>query len=630
MSKSELHQAALDWSEAGFYVFPIKPGHKAPAFVQDWENTASRDPAQIDVWWQQWPEANVGCALGRSGHCVIDVDPPRGVESLKALEPLPATFTTITPRGGFHYWFKGTVPSTVAKLGPNIDTRSRGGYVLVPPSIIYPDVYDNNPNGGPYVYENEESIQSLPEWVGRTIGDATERHSGIEGHDSPVNIARAEMVLRALVERGDVAIQGTGGDDRTYRLCCEILDLGLSAGKAFELISTIWNPACEPPWDEDQLEAKVNNAAEYRQNEIGAYAVEDPAVAFVHVQCPTGSEQGSEAKSKPSRFRPLTISEAQNLPKPEWLIPGLLPARGFIVIFGAEKSFKSFLTLDIALGLASGKETFSYCQNSMRPVVYVVGEGQENVIHNHIPAWLLGRQVTEEPPLYVVPHMPRAIIEEEMRDLVAQIKARDIKPALLVLDTKSRALPGLDENSSKDVSRFVAAVDHIREELNCAVIAIAHTGKDASRGARGIHSDVAASDGSLCVERHLRSNFVSVTVRTMRGAKEREEPYLFEGKTVGPSLVFYPTTQEAYKDATHEEDLTSREIVGAALERLNAYGDEGAVTVGTLAAEISRVAIGEPEPKKIERKLGAAARSGKPLEAYCVNGRWQLPPKAGQ
>ena len=75
--------------------------------------------------------------------------------------------------------------------------------------------------------------------------------------------------------RGDVAKEGEGGDDRTYRLAAEIINLGLSEEKALNEISSFWNPHCEPPWPDDELETLVGNAWRYKQNEAGAWGVSE-------------------------------------------------------------------------------------------------------------------------------------------------------------------------------------------------------------------------------------------------------------------------------------------------------------------------------------------------------------------
>ena len=60
---------------------------------------ATSSPAQIEKWWDEWPDANVAVATGPSGLVVLDVDVGKGKPgwaSLKAIEdefdPLPPTF----------------------------------------------------------------------------------------------------------------------------------------------------------------------------------------------------------------------------------------------------------------------------------------------------------------------------------------------------------------------------------------------------------------------------------------------------------------------------------------------------------------------------------------------------------
>ena len=67
-------QGALDWASRGFHVFPITAGKKAPPLVPDWENAATTDGAQINKWALAFPNCNWGCAPGRSGHVVLDLD----------------------------------------------------------------------------------------------------------------------------------------------------------------------------------------------------------------------------------------------------------------------------------------------------------------------------------------------------------------------------------------------------------------------------------------------------------------------------------------------------------------------------------------------------------------------------
>jgi putative DNA primase/helicase len=100
---------------------------------------ATTDPERIDRWWRDWPDANI--ALACETFFVLDVDPRHGGdESLAALEsangPLPKTWKSLSGGGGEHYFFEQIegLSNTASDLGPGLDIRTRGGYVIGPPA----------------------------------------------------------------------------------------------------------------------------------------------------------------------------------------------------------------------------------------------------------------------------------------------------------------------------------------------------------------------------------------------------------------------------------------------------------------------------------------------------------------
>lgn len=129
-------------------------------------------------WWSQWPYANIGIATGaRSGVFVLDVDIKHGGED--ALELLmarhgllPDTRICQTGGGGFHVFFKlprdRTMANSVSKVGPGIDVRGDGGYVVAAPS--------NHSSGRTYQWNNPEcSIVAAPDWLGELCSNASPR-----------------------------------------------------------------------------------------------------------------------------------------------------------------------------------------------------------------------------------------------------------------------------------------------------------------------------------------------------------------------------------------------------------------------------------------------------------------------
>ncbi|MGW1489704.1 bifunctional DNA primase/polymerase [Streptomyces sp. NPDC002402] len=179
--------AALSAAERGWPVIPLQPHAKRPAGHPERtcprtgccagghrtpEQRATTDPALIRAAWDGKPY-NIGIATGPAGLLVIDLDPckpeepkgaPDGAISLQALceragQALPATYRVRTARGE-HLYF--TAPAgvrlkcSVDRLGPHIDTRAWGGYVVAPGSAV-PD--------GAYEVADPSPVAELPDWL---------------------------------------------------------------------------------------------------------------------------------------------------------------------------------------------------------------------------------------------------------------------------------------------------------------------------------------------------------------------------------------------------------------------------------------------------------------------------------
>ena len=138
-----LLQATLAYARRGAPVFPCEPGGKRP-ITRNGHWDATTDPRVIERWWERWPSANVGVPTGKkSGLVVLDVDlHAGGPESLAKLEraggPVPKTAKARTGGGGIHIFFRdppeAEIRNSAGLLGPGLDVRGEGGYVVVPPS----------------------------------------------------------------------------------------------------------------------------------------------------------------------------------------------------------------------------------------------------------------------------------------------------------------------------------------------------------------------------------------------------------------------------------------------------------------------------------------------------------------
>jgi hypothetical protein len=184
---------ALAAADAGWHVFPCAPGSKRPALRENWQDLATTDRGRIRDWWARRPY-NVGIACGQSGLVVIDLDvaregqggsdgsdgpgrrpgldgPASGADALQRLcrahgQRYPAgTYTVDTPSGGTHLYF--TAPETpvrnsAGRLGPLIDVRAHGGYVVGDGSLI---------NGRRYAARGDflPLALPLPAWIARLL-----------------------------------------------------------------------------------------------------------------------------------------------------------------------------------------------------------------------------------------------------------------------------------------------------------------------------------------------------------------------------------------------------------------------------------------------------------------------------
>jgi putative DNA primase/helicase len=151
-----MRQAALEYALLDWRVFPchwMKDGRcscgkdqcsagKHPLTPNGCKD-ATTDRGRIEVWWANFPDANIGIATGpSSGIWVLDVDGPDGIAALQALEkqhgPLPVTVTARTGSGGQHLYFAyppGREIKNRTKIGGlPLDVRGDGGYVIAPPS----------------------------------------------------------------------------------------------------------------------------------------------------------------------------------------------------------------------------------------------------------------------------------------------------------------------------------------------------------------------------------------------------------------------------------------------------------------------------------------------------------------
>ncbi len=250
-----LGAAALDLTRRGARVFPCQPRGKVPLATHGCRD-ASTDEATIRAWWARWPNANVGLATG-NGLLVLDVDPRHGGdESLAELAELPPTREALTGGGGRHLFYRGEARCSAGRLGPGLDVRGAGGYVVAPPSV--------HPSGSLYRWHPSlglaHPVADAPDWLLERLADRPRAAVARSPLTVPTDLGRCVRRARGWLQCVPGAVSGQGGHNATFRAALGLVrGFDLPEDVALALLAE-WNERCEPPWSERELRHKVESA----------------------------------------------------------------------------------------------------------------------------------------------------------------------------------------------------------------------------------------------------------------------------------------------------------------------------------------------------------------------------------
>lgn len=205
-----------------------------------------------------------------------------------------------------------------------------------------------------------------------------------------------------------------------------------------------------------------------------------------------------------------------------WLVKGVLPAHGVGFLVGQSKAGKSFLGIDIALRIAAGAKVLG--KKTRRSSVIYIGAEDPHGCRLRLAAWRSQFRPTTPTPFAFIGQPVNLLEPTEAADLLSEVQAQamvyreihDLPLGLIVFDTLSRCLPGVDENNSQDMSRAFTVLTHIANATGALVLVIAHFGKAGEeRGIRGWSGMDANSDATLTLERDKDDT----NVRTINLAK---------------------------------------------------------------------------------------------------------------
>lgn len=251
-------QAALELADMGYRVFPCQPDDKVPA-TEHGCHDATTDIETIEAWFEQMPLANL--AVSTDGLLVVDVDDLKTPWLTE--HELDTPMMSSTPReepGGRHYWFRAPAGSdlhnTAGKLAEHVDTRAKGGYVVVPPSRRNRKCYNWLQGHGPV------PVDELPEPPGWLLAELEasnrapgERTAADTPDGNPIPEGQRNHALAALA--GSMRRAGMGQSE---------IEAALLVANA---------ERCKPPLSEGEVRKVARSIARYEPDQVTVARVEN-------------------------------------------------------------------------------------------------------------------------------------------------------------------------------------------------------------------------------------------------------------------------------------------------------------------------------------------------------------------
>lgn len=210
----------------------------------------------------------------------------------------------------------------------------------------------------------------------------------------------------------------------------------------------------------------------------------------------------------PSRFTWQTGGEFSSGTPSSWLIKNVLPKAELGVLYGASGSGKSFKMLSMAMAIVLGKEWRGHRVTQGR-VAYLAAEGASG-FKNRVKAYSneFGTDINH-PNLLISKDQVNFLEKRDAESFAASLVA--YQPDLVIIDTFARVIPGGNENSGEDIGRALAHCQLVHHATNAMVVLVHHSGKDASKGARGWSGLRAAADWEAEVIRSEDNRAMSIT-----------------------------------------------------------------------------------------------------------------------
>lgn len=498
--RSALHEAARRYAAAGWRIFPIEPRGKQP--LVKWQEHQSRAPtlAEVDAWWTNWPDANIGLACGH-GIVALDFDGFTLDQALAKLAseriPMPEDAPVVTTGKGVHVYAyvdrevrnRANIYRTPAGE-PAVDLRGDGGYVILPPSI--------HPSGRAYAWARpwKVPLPPAPDALHAWLDRMSRERARVDARDQSSGGAGPRWIAEAM--------RGVGSgmrNDTTARLA------GYFLGKQMpvDVVLAVMEPfarACDPPLPLRELDTTVRSVARTRGRGEVEVDGSDPNEDPIAEDLASILRRWREQQKRPDDFRIRTP-----LPSLTRLLNGRGWRPGTLAYVGARPGMgKSVLGLQIVTEAARMRKNALYVglemENTESAMRLIANEGQIDA------DWLDGRSTGEEPDVRAAIDRLEAIpgrIRMFDRPLSTPNLARlvDIHAAdIVVLDYLQLVTPPKERDRRLQIESISADLKNLAKLKRIPVIALSSLTRPTEPGKKPTLASLRES-GQLEHDAHL-------------------------------------------------------------------------------------------------------------------------------
>ena len=226
---NSLFDQAIKYFYFGLNVIPLREKGKISIIPWKKYQIEKIDLRDVDRWWSQWPNANIGIVTGSINRLlVLDIDGEEGRQSLKiASKDMPMNTAIARSSRGKHYYFRANrIFGTYVGILPGVDVRCEGGIIVAPPSI--------HASGKTYTWEKsilDVDLEDTPKWLSEILSEKEAKDKAKEAR-IPLGKRNSELT----------------------RISGVLRNRGLSQEVVRDTISRINQTQCEEPLDQVEVD----------------------------------------------------------------------------------------------------------------------------------------------------------------------------------------------------------------------------------------------------------------------------------------------------------------------------------------------------------------------------------------